>query len=84
MFVPIGFADAFGQVRTRLLASCRRRGGKGWREKDRRLREIFSMIDSKREGHINQEDVTRYARKLRLPPAFVADFVQVRIHPKTR
>mmetsp|Transcript_38389 Transcript_38389/g.83505 ORF Transcript_38389/g.83505 Transcript_38389/m.83505 type:complete len:802 (-) Transcript_38389:1149-3554(-) len=63
-------------VRTRLLASCRRRGGKGWREKDRRLREIFSMIDSKRNGHINQEDVTRYARKLRLPPAFVADFVQ--------
>jgi len=63
-------------VRTRLLASCRRRGGKGWREKDRRLREIFNMIDSKKKGHIKQEDVNRYARKLRLPTPFVADFVQ--------
>jgi hypothetical protein len=34
------------------------------------------MIDSKKKGHIKQEDVNRYARKLRLPTPFVADFVQ--------
>jgi len=63
-------------VRTRLLASCRRRGGKGWREKDRKLKQIFRAMDPHSKGHITQEDVNKYAAKLRLPAPFVAEFVQ--------
>jgi hypothetical protein len=46
-------------VRTRLLASCRKRGGKDWRNKDKRLKEIFNAIGHnqpgfRKSGKVNQ------------------------------
>lgn len=75
--------EEWNLVRTRLLASCRKRGGKDWRHKDRRLKEIFNAIGHNQpgflsSGKVDQDMVNQYARTLRLPTAFVADFVQVR------
>jgi solute carrier family 25 phosphate transporter 23/24/25/41 len=71
--IPVARWD---DVRTRLKATCGRRGrGKPWMERESRLRELFSRIDARRRGFIAQEDLDLFAQSLRMPRAFVHDFV---------
>lgn len=72
---PIKWED-WDKVKSRLKASCSKRGrGRPWQERESRLRELFSRIDSVGKGYIAQEDLDMFAQSLRMPRAFVYDFV---------
>ena len=63
-------------LKSRLKASCSRRGrGRPWQERESRLRELFSRIDTMETGYIAQEDLDMFAHSLRMPRAFIHDFV---------
>ena len=72
---PIKWED-WERVKSRLKASCQKRGrSKPWQERESRLRELFSRIDQMGTGYIGQEDLDMFAQSLRMPRAFVHDFV---------
>jgi len=72
---PIKWED-WERVKSRLKASCSKRGrSKPWQERESRLRELFSRIDKMDTGTIGQEDLDMFAQSLRMPRAFVHDFV---------
>ena len=48
---------------------------KPWRERESRLRELFNRIDSKEAGSIGQDDLEKFAQSLRMPRAFVHEFI---------
>ena len=67
---------AWEGIKSRLKASCKSRGrSKPWQERENRLRELFSRIDSMGTGYIDQEELDVFAHSLRMPRAFVHDFV---------
>jgi solute carrier family 25 phosphate transporter 23/24/25/41 len=69
-------ASMWDTVKSRLKASCSKRGrGRPWQERESRLRELFSRIDTMETGYIAQEDLDMFAQSLRMPRAFVHDFV---------
>ena len=64
------------RIKERLRVSCLRRGvRKPWRERESRLRELFNRIDSKEAGSIGQDDLEKFAQSLRMPRAFVHEFI---------
>lgn len=68
--------EEWDKLKSRLKASCSKRGrSKPWQERESRLRELFSRIDSMGTGYIAQEDLDIFAQSLRMPRAFVHDFV---------
>ena len=68
--------ESWERVKSRLKASCQKRGrSKPWQERESRLRELFSRIDQMGTGYIGQEDLDMFAQSLRMPRAFVHDFV---------
>lgn len=69
-------AAGWENLKSRLKASCSKRGrGRPWQERESRLRELFSRIDTMETGFIAQEDLDMFAQSLRMPRAFVHDFV---------
>lgn len=69
-------ASSWENLKSRLKASCSKRGrGRPWQERESRLRELFSRIDTMENGYIGQEDLDMFAQSLRMPRAFVHDFV---------
>ena len=64
------------RIKERLRVSCLRRGvRKPWRERESRLRELFNRIDSTEAGSIGQDDLEKFAQSLRMPRAFVHEFI---------
>ncbi|KAK3255455.1 hypothetical protein CYMTET_35361, partial [Cymbomonas tetramitiformis] len=68
--------EDWGAIKARLEASCTKRGGKLWKEREKQTRAVFNCMDTNQDGFITQADVNAYATALRLPQAMVADFVQ--------
>lgn len=72
--IPVSSWD---NLKSRLKASCSKRGrGRPWQERESRLRELFSRIDTMENGYIAQEDLDMFAHSLRMPRAFIHDFVE--------
>ena len=68
--------EQWEQIKQRMKVTCQRRGrGKPWQERENRLRELFTRIDSVGNGYISQDDLNNFAHSLRMPKAFVHDFV---------
>ena len=64
------------KIKERLRVSCLRRGvRKPWQERESRLRELFNRIDSTEAGSIGQDDLEKFAQSLRMPRAFVHEFI---------
>jgi len=64
------------RIKERLRVSCLRRGvSKPWRERESRLKELFQRIDSTATGSIGQDDLDKFAQSLRMPKAFVHEFI---------
>ena len=64
------------KIKERLRVSCLRRGvRKPWQERESRLRELFNRIDSTEAGSIGQDDLEKFEQSLRMPRAFVHEFI---------